>query len=87
MATMLLNSRRAVEMSVFVARAFIQIRGTLSAHRELAALTMPASTMMRPGHVPVSAGHVARGGARLPAEPAARRERDKICLLPVSFAE
>jgi hypothetical protein len=37
MAATVLNSRRAVEMSLFVVRAFVQLRETLSAHKELAA--------------------------------------------------
>jgi hypothetical protein len=36
-AATVLNSRQAVEMSVFVVRAFVQLREMLSAHRELAA--------------------------------------------------
>jgi hypothetical protein len=37
MAATVLNSRQAVEMSVFVVRAFVQLREMLSAHRELVA--------------------------------------------------
>ena len=37
MAATVLNSARAVEMSVFVVRAFVQLREFLAAHRELAA--------------------------------------------------
>ena len=37
MAATVLNSRRAVQMSVFVVRAFIQLRAMLTEHRELAA--------------------------------------------------
>lgn len=36
MAASVLNSPRAVEMSVFVVRAFVQLRELLSTHRELA---------------------------------------------------
>jgi hypothetical protein len=36
MASTVLNSRKAVEMSVFVVRAFIQMRDALGAHREIA---------------------------------------------------
>lgn len=36
MAASVLNSPRAVEMSVFVVRAFVQLRELLSSHRELA---------------------------------------------------
>jgi hypothetical protein len=36
MAASVLNSRRAVQMSVFVVRAFIQLRAVLAEHRELA---------------------------------------------------
>ncbi len=36
MAAMVLNSRRATEVSVYVVRAFVQLRDTLLAHRELA---------------------------------------------------
>ena len=36
MAATVLNSHRAIEMSVFVVRAFVQLRGTLSTHKELA---------------------------------------------------
>ena len=36
MAANVLNSRRAVEMSVFVVRAFVRLRETLTASRELA---------------------------------------------------
>jgi len=37
MAATVLNSPRAVEMSVFVVRAFVQFRGILTTHKELAA--------------------------------------------------
>jgi hypothetical protein len=37
MAATVLNSQQAVEMSVFVVRALVQLREVLSAHRELAA--------------------------------------------------
>ncbi len=37
MAATVLNSPRAVEMSVFVVRAFVQLRELLSTHKELAA--------------------------------------------------
>lgn len=37
MAATILNSRRAVEMSVFVVRAFIRLREVALAHKELAA--------------------------------------------------
>lgn len=37
MAATVLNSPRAVEMSVFVVRAFVQLREMLSTHKELAA--------------------------------------------------
>lgn len=37
MAATILNSDRAVEMSVFVVRAFVQLREMLSTHKELAA--------------------------------------------------
>src|SRR3954447_12397387 len=36
MAATVLNSQRAVEMSVFVVRAFVKLREVLSTHRELA---------------------------------------------------
>jgi hypothetical protein len=36
MAATVLNSRKAVEMSVFVVRAFLQMRDALGAHREIA---------------------------------------------------
>ncbi len=36
-AATVLNSRRAVEVSVYVVRAFVQLRGAFAAHRELAA--------------------------------------------------
>ena len=36
MASTVLNSRNAVEMSVFVVRAFIQMRDALGAHRDIA---------------------------------------------------
>jgi hypothetical protein len=36
MAASVLNSRRAVEMSIFVVRAFVHLRETLKAHRALA---------------------------------------------------
>jgi hypothetical protein len=36
MASMVLNSPRAVEMSVYVVRAFVQLRETLASHAELA---------------------------------------------------
>jgi hypothetical protein len=36
MAASVLNSDRAVEMSLFVVRAFVRLRETLSSHRELA---------------------------------------------------
>ena len=36
MAAMILNSSRAVEMSVYVVRAFVQLRELLSSNRELA---------------------------------------------------
>jgi hypothetical protein len=35
MAANVLRSKRAVQMSVFVVRAFIRLRGMVSAHREL----------------------------------------------------
>ena len=35
-AATILNTRRAVEVSVYVVRAFIQLRGVLAANRELA---------------------------------------------------
>ena len=37
MAATVLNSERAVEMSVFVVRAFVQLREFLSTHKALAA--------------------------------------------------
>jgi hypothetical protein len=37
MAATILNSQKAVEMSVFVIRAFIQLRDVLSSHKKLAA--------------------------------------------------
>lgn len=37
MAATILNSPQAVEMSVFIVRAFVQLREMLSAHKELAA--------------------------------------------------
>lgn len=37
MAATVLNSPRAVEMSVFVVRAFVRLREVLANHRELAA--------------------------------------------------
>jgi hypothetical protein len=37
MAASVLNSTRAVEMSVFIVRAFVQLREMLSSHKELAA--------------------------------------------------
>ena len=36
MAAMVLNSPRATEVSVYVVRAFVQLRDTLIAHKELA---------------------------------------------------
>jgi hypothetical protein len=36
MAATVLNSQRAIEMSVFVVRAFVQLRSLLGTHRELA---------------------------------------------------
>ena len=36
MAANVLNSPRAEEMSVFVVRAFVRLRGVLAAHKELA---------------------------------------------------
>jgi two-component sensor histidine kinase len=36
MAANVLRSRRAIEVSVFVVRAFIRLRDTLMAHKELA---------------------------------------------------
>ena len=36
MAAMVLNSPRATEVSVFVGRAFVELRDTLIAHKELA---------------------------------------------------
>jgi hypothetical protein len=36
MAASVLNSQRAVETSVFVVRAFVRMRETLTSHRELA---------------------------------------------------
>lgn len=35
-AATILNTRRAVEVSVYVVRAFVQLRGVLATHRELA---------------------------------------------------
>jgi hypothetical protein len=35
MAATILNSRRAIQMSVYVIRAFVQMRETLAAHKEL----------------------------------------------------
>lgn len=37
MAATILNSQRAIEMSVFVVRAFIQLRDLLSSHKQLSA--------------------------------------------------
>jgi len=37
MAANVLNSYRAVEMSVFVVRAFVKLRDTLASHKDLAA--------------------------------------------------
>ena len=34
-AATILSTRRAVEVSVYVVRAFVQLRGVLAAHREL----------------------------------------------------
>jgi len=36
MAANVLNSQRAIEMSVFVVRAFVRLRGILATHKELA---------------------------------------------------
>ena len=36
MAATILNSRRAIEVSVYVIRAFVQMRETLASHKELA---------------------------------------------------
>jgi len=36
MAASVLNSQKAVEVSVFVVRAFVQLRGVLAGHKELA---------------------------------------------------
>ena len=36
MAATILDSRRAIEMSVYVVRAFVQLRGLLGSNRELA---------------------------------------------------
>jgi len=36
MAANVLNSKQAVQMSVFVVRAFVKLRETLAAHKELA---------------------------------------------------
>jgi uncharacterized membrane protein len=36
MAASVLNSRRAVEASIFVVRAFVRLRNALAEHRELA---------------------------------------------------
>ena len=36
MAATILSSRRAIEVSVYVVRAFVQMRETLAAHKELA---------------------------------------------------
>ena len=36
MAAMMLNSPRATEVSIYVVRAFVQLRDTLLAHKELA---------------------------------------------------
>lgn len=36
MAATILNSAKATEMSVFIVRAFVQLRETLSTHKELA---------------------------------------------------
>ncbi|MGB7589987.1 MAG: hypothetical protein WBO19_01945 [Terriglobia bacterium] len=37
MAASVLNTRRAIEMSVFMVRAFVRLREVLAAHEELAA--------------------------------------------------
>ncbi len=37
MASMILNSTRATEVSVYVVRAFVQLREVLAGHRDLAA--------------------------------------------------
>ena len=37
MAATILNSPKAIEMSVFIVRAFVQLREMLSSHKELAA--------------------------------------------------
>ena len=37
MAATVLNSTRAVEVSLYVVRAFVQLRDTLAAHKDLAA--------------------------------------------------
>lgn len=36
MLASVLNSRRAIEVSVFVVRAFVRLRGVLASHKELA---------------------------------------------------
>ncbi len=36
MAATILNSRRAIEMSVFVVRAFVRLRETMAANRQIA---------------------------------------------------
>jgi hypothetical protein len=36
MAANVLNSPRAIEMSIFVVRAFVRLRATLATHKELA---------------------------------------------------
>jgi len=38
MASMILNSARATEVSVYIVRAFVQLRGVLASHRNLANL-------------------------------------------------
>lgn len=49
MAATILNSPRAVEMSVFVVRAFVQLREMLATHKELAA-RLEALEMKVGGH-------------------------------------
>jgi len=54
MAANVLNSKRATEMSVFVVRAFVRMRGVLSDTRELARKLAPWSVRSKPGSIPTT---------------------------------
>jgi hypothetical protein len=68
MAASVLNSQRAVEMSLFVVRAFVHLRETLRAHRALAAKLVELEHRLEAHDASIEDIIHAIGGLRTPPE-------------------